>query len=815
MRKTTRLQQVAAALSAVLLGSALTAPGGEVTLKDIVPDYMEGDLETAILPTPQKAELEDTCLLLEGEVAVAAPAPLALACAKIKEFGYIEKRTAILAAHPEGSRERNAQIGKLDKEFAQFRGQVEAPGWPNPFGMAETLLEIFPHAVVAETLPDAPAGPILLLQAGPRERSASTATELSVPETGNPKTAGEAYALRVKAGAGGQPVMEVAGASPWGTLWGLMTLRQMVFSKDGKSYVRKGAIQDWPYFWFRGGKRGKDWWGQYKANASFGDDNWGFAKERLARVHNWWVKADEGTVKKLRASLTEAVKKGATIFLIDYNDGDFRTKDSPGEKHPGNPALSVKYLLDQLDEERKALGAEQVKIGYMGAGYSLGHEPYEEAKALKDADALAKADVMVHNGLEVFTFAYPKKAAETYREIFGFRGDLILYDCQCLRKCLDALDLESGDVHEALTGLSLQNASLPFTVSAFDYAWNPAAYDPARSLKVACREWAKGKPEVYKALYDIVSHFNRSDFVKEYMPRDKLLEAEAETTTEMIARIEKARPVLEKEGLQGVLKWLCATDVGAEVGHRPHRRQAFEEMMAKHGFPEYHVNAVETPIVINGKLDEAAWQNAPVIEGFLTPGYTIENPKDVKKGLASIKILPRGGENIVARALYDGQALYYSFLITGISEKAAGQIRDGLKEKGSVPTQTPFCWRHGPTVEIYLNPGLTHVDYWQLVCTAPNEYKGVVQQFFDPDEPQFVWDPKPDFRFDLQDESTLVVEGRLPWSARMKAPKKGDVWSADMQAYKMLKTAGTVRWAFSYETWGQVPHRRFGRWIFE
>jgi hypothetical protein len=798
----------------VLLGIFVSAfaHGGTLPLDQVVPDYIEGDLETAILPAPRQADLKNQCIELSGGVICVAPAPLVTAGKKMAEFGFAEKRKAILEAKFDAPAKRNAALTRLDDDCAKACSGTEK-NWPDLFRLIRTLQAIFPDLTIVASQPE-PADKALLVLAIPGD---APPDGLALPDVKNPKTAGEAYALSTAARADGKPAMTVYGASPWGLLWGVMTLRQMVFAKEGKLYVREGRVQDWPEFWFRGGKRGKEFWGRYKGNASFGGAEWGFTKEPLYTTHGWWVSANPKTVSDIKQAFGNAAAKNASVFLIDYNDGDFRTKENPDEPCAGDAAKTVKYLLDMLDEERKRLNST-IRIGYMGSAYSLGHQPYSEGKALKQINALEKADVMVHNGLEVFTFAYPEKAAETYRETFGFKGDLVLYDCQCLRKPLDPFDLQDKGVYRQLAGVSLQNASYFFAVCALDYAWNPQAYDPERALKIACREWSERDPELYKACYELIAYWRSQDFIKEYVSRDKLLQMEAQITDGLLARVDKLVPLLEARGRSEDATFFTAADTVSEIGHRPSRRKLFYPLMQKHGFPEYHVQRVTAPIAIDGKLDEDAWKNAATMEGFIQPGYRFTKPekgKDWPETLSAIKPLPLDGRNVVARALYADDAIYYSFVISGVPTDVVEKIREKQKEKGAVPTHTPACWRMGPTVELYVNPDFTHIEYWQTICTTPNAYTGVVSQRFDPADPTFVWNPKVDFRFVLQDDSTLVFEGKLPLDQKLPPPKKGAIWNADMQVYGFWKGLDPVRWAFSYETWGPVPFRRYGRWIFE
>jgi len=789
------------AASVVFISAAMSSCAPSARLTDVVPDYMEGDLETAIVPTPKQAKLADVCHEVAGPIVCVVPKVVLAARAKLAESKILDL--------PVG-RKRDAALRRLGESMTPT-------GWPDPVGLAMQIHEILPGAKLVVAAPAAAAGTLVVLTpdgTSPPAGGILPGADLSLPTVKDAKVADEAYVLVSGADSAGRPRVVIRGASAWGMLWGLQTLRQMIFVKGPTRYIRAGRVADWPTLWFRGGKRGHAWWVRFKGNASFEGKQWGFAKQRLRRSHFWWVKGDKKTIEALKTAFRAAVKQGMSIFIIDYNDGAFRTKDGPNEAFPGDPAKTVKLLLDVLDAERTRLKAD-IRIGYMPSAYSLGHGPRAEGQALRKANALAKADLLVHNGLSVWTFRYPTEAARVYREMFGWKGDLILYDCQCLRKPLDAMDLESREIWKQLSGVSLQNAWFLFAATGLDYAWNPRAYDPQRSLKLAAREWALRDPATYKALWELVSYFNANEFVARYVPRQELLAMEREATAGMISRLDKAKPLLARHSLMpGTAEFLAGSGIVPEIGARPLRRKLFFPVMQKYGFREYRVKRRGGPIAIDGRLDDAAWRAAPAMDRFTTPGYLI---RDLKKGgIDKIVALPSQGRSVTAKALYDDTGLYFCFEVHGLSAKALTEARAALAKGPGKPARTPYCWRHGPTIELYFNPAFDHKAYWQLICTVPNEFVTIAFQHFDPADPGYRWRPRPNFRYALTEDNALVLEGKVPYTRKVPRPRKGDVWSVQLQAQKVFdKTVPVVRWSFSYETWSQAPYQRFGRWIFD
>lgn len=89
-----RTPMSALVLIAGLLAAGAAARADEVPLKTVVPEYLDGDLETAIIPTPKQAELRDVAVELKAVPVCVAPAALVAAAQVLDETNLHEQLRA-------------------------------------------------------------------------------------------------------------------------------------------------------------------------------------------------------------------------------------------------------------------------------------------------------------------------------------------------------------------------------------------------------------------------------------------------------------------------------------------------------------------------------------------------------------------------------------------------------------------------------------------------------------------------------------------------------------------------------------------------
>jgi len=790
-----RLRPCCGWLLAGLVLTGCAALSDEVPLSKVVPDYMEGDLETAIVPTPKEADLRDVCAQLTAPPLCICPGDLVEVQDALRESGLLEKKKQLESGEFKSDNERRQAERAFAGAWRAFSEKTAKPGWPNRAGFLMEIENLFPGVEFTDALPGVLNRPLLVLAVEGEQGAANSMVKKlpALPAAADKMCAPERYVIVCDAEQDGRANMLIHGASPWGALWGVETLRQMVFHKDGKSYVRLGTVRDGPTLWFRG-------WGT------------SFPMHTLIRSHNWWITAKPARVEKYKKDLAAAVAQGADLFMIDYNDGGFKTKDSPDEPFPADPAKTVKHLLGLLEEEKKKLGSD-IRLGYMGSAYSLNAGANWEGEKLRKVNALDGASFVAMNGLQVFTDQFHHKAAQAYREAFGVDCKLLVYDCQCLERPMRALDYKDKEVWRHLIGVSEQAAPPLFFIGAADFAWNPEAYDPERALKLAVREMADRDPAFYKALHDYVSFYNANDYVPRYVPRAEMLALERKNTEGMKARLAKLQPFLQK-GKMARLANLAGGVSGLSGIVPPVERRAERfGVMEKYGFKEYRV-AKAKGIVIDGKADEAAWKNAPVMDTFIAPPGI--------KGLSE-EPLPSGGRSIAVRALYDEAAVYLAAEIKGADEQTMEYVKKSLAGEPKAAEHHGLCHRLGATFELFIKPDLAQTVRWQVLFTVPNFYNGDLRHYFDPEDPfaANLWEPKPEFHYVLTGEDSYALEARLPIWEKLGIPKAGDVWGVQLQINKMLATKKTPHWLYwwSYSYKGSSSlfafDHLYGRWIFE
>jgi len=763
---------------------------------------MEGDLETAITPTPKEANLAETVLELTASPVCVAPEALVQAAQVLEETGLAEKRRELLTTDYETPQERTEAERSFRNEWNRAAGQVRRDSWPSPLGFAMEVRDLFPRVEFATQMPREADRPVLLiLVEGQNDalKGAAGADLPSLPSVENELLARERYVVLSKE-QGGRPLMVSYGATPWGALWGVQTLRQMVFDNQGRRYVRRGSVVDWPTMWFRGGKRCKDWWVRYKGNGRFESWPFEFGLSHVPRSHSWRPSGKAANVEQHKKALQRAVQDGAGFFLLDFNDGRFETSDSEEEPFPGDPARTVKYLFEELRKERKRLGSD-IRLGYMPVAYTINRGADTEGAKLRAVNALEGVDFVMMNGLEVFTYWFPHDGAAAYRDVFGVECKLLMYDCQGCRRFLRTPDFRDAQVYKHLHGVSAQKSSPVFFIGLADYTWSPETYDPDRALKLAARELADRDPERYRLLLDYLTYYVENSYIAEAMPREQTLALYKEHTDGMLARLEKLKPLFER----GTMARITALE--GEITGPVRSRAAAWPMTREHGFKDYHVGRAGE-ITVDGRLDEAAWQHAPKMETFF--------PAPDIKGLDD-KALPSDGRAIVARALYDDEALYVSYEVQGTQEEMMEYVRGAIA--GELTEENP---KKKPVFEMFIKPDLGKVLRWQFMHFVPEGHATFVKHYFDPEDP-FAgnhMEHDPEIGCSVTGESSYTVEVRIPFWQGIDAPGPGDVWGVQLQLNRALAHRDTpywlYHWTYSHDRNGLWAFEyAYGRWIFE
>lgn len=176
---------------------------------------------------------------------------------------------------------------------------------------------------------------------------------------------------------------------------------------------------------------------------------------------------------------------------------------------------------------------------------------------------------------------------------------------------------------------------------------------------------------------------------------------------------------------------------------------------------EYVCTWTDAPITIDGKADEPAWQNAPVIDQFTMPWLG----KDKRPHNATR-----------ARLLWDKENLYF------FAEMDDPDLYSAITEHNA------HIWEND-CFELFFKPAVEKPAYYEFEVTAanatldmfiPSRDKGGYNEFKDKDK--FHWETAVSLRGKLNehtDNGGWSVEGRIPWSDLAKTggrPAANDTW---------------------------------------
>ena len=430
----------------ILLLASLSYATETALVSAIVPDTMPGVLELAILPAPQEAEYGDSMVAVT--------------------------KVAVIARDME---ELRAGAQELRSLFGQ--GQV---------------VFLSPGAAVPE------ACDALLLIGGP-DRNVATRSQLRSVGKSVPEGKGqEAYLLEVRAGADKHTIV-LAGASPQGDYWALQSLKQLAYRKDGKLYLLQATIRDWPVLPLRGCKRPQMWEAAYKANLRF--CNGGSPSFHQVFMDAWvrdvflgsQVDPSDAFIDKISATIDDDVEtRGAIGYYLHLDDQPEVVKEDSRHAFPSYQAA----VLHILTEFRKRLDARDpgLKIFFMPNSYFYrgiaGHSEFRAyAEALRKAGKLPPNTAVMFNGIGITTSTYPEAIISQYQDAFGVgKGRSLLYYWNNPSRFPGVVHEWSPGLVPHILGISAEAAVAVTRLSIYDWHWNPEAYDPDRSLMLACRE---------------------------------------------------------------------------------------------------------------------------------------------------------------------------------------------------------------------------------------------------------------------------------------------------------------------------------------
>lgn len=757
--------------------------------RQIMRPYIGGGLETAVIPTPKEADLPDRFVKFE-KAAIVCPAdyPHAMPVRQLEE---------LLSAET-----------------------VEVGDWESA-GQADLVVLVGDgkrNRLVAEVLESL-------------ESEASKAkVSLSLDDAKQATIGHEGYVLYSGwYAAKGVSVVVLAGNSPAGDFWAVQTLRQLLVTQQkpkaqaANRYVRQARIADWPSFEFRGNKRPRLWEYRYKAN--FG---WSFdpqmTKGKWAdhfRPHGSWIHHvsrldatedcmdllvnggtytdSKGKQRTARGAKT-AYERGCRLFTLKYDDTGRAMTEATKAKFGDDYFAAQCHFLRGMHKRIKALNTAN-RVYFLPQAYWCNAYDFDEyVTKLRAAGGLPDEMALTFCGIEVTSQRITEQSVREYMEAFGLtKTKALIYDNLGRGGDLFAVYGRDSSLRKYLSGIFPERGT-PFTrITVYDYLWNPEAYDPERSLKLACRELVGGDPTGYRKLYDFVCYYNANRDLSDYLPQEQAAAKLREIDRTMVFKFFDTAPYLVKsdlaqecslynELLGEFSKW------GETAGLR--RRLDHQESVLRFGYKDAKVKRAARPPKIDGKLDEAAWRSADVLTGFVPLARKSAEP------------LPEEQQSSF-RVLYDDQNLYVAgkLHVTKMPEleKYTRWYPDAVKGKERI-----YAWRV-PCIELFLDPGHTQLEYFQCAINLLAWHYDTHCQSYGDELPGGVrWNSGLRYEVTLE-TNAAVYEIAFPFKSFGGTPKSGDVWGA--QFCRNLEGAST--WSYMYDFGGFHGFRQFGHLVFE
>jgi len=744
----------------ILLLVALSARAATMPLTQVVPDYMDGDLETAITPTPQEARLADTVFPL-GKVAL------------VKPEGYRAPDTLA------------AELSKLaDAELVKTED-------------ATTVVTI--GAAAGKDLSGLPPSEdAYLLQA-----TAGKPGQKNTIILAGRAPAADFWALATLR----QMVFEKEG---------VRYVREGTIT-DFPRFTYRGNKRPKPWEWRY--KANYGWFFQPPAEKPRRPDTnfrWDYF-----RSHGAWVRhgdplaATDEEMDKLLASARDAYAAGCREFVLKFDDTGSKLSDATKAQFGGDFYRALHHYLLGMHHRLKALDAAN-RIFFMPRPYWYNSfETAAYAKALLAHGPLPEDIGLSVCGPEVLSRVIPTACLREYREVFGLKGKAQIYDNFGRGGDYFACGGRDPDLWEEVCCLFPERGTPVTRISVYDYLWNPEAYDPKRSLQLAIRELASRKPEVYAPLLDYVRLYNERHHPSGYIAQAEAAKLFRETNVALKAKYDTLVPLLATSPMAVEVNladelWGSRSPQGSlEFGEhaRLRRRLDFEPYMARHGWQEARVAQTAEAPTIDGRLDEPAWGRAPEFARFVQPVWGMKTPPQDPDALLF------GGEEATRLRLVRTDTHLYLGIEFGYKEKPtlpnwATKLWEGL----SPGEQGNYAWRV-PCFELFLDPRGRREDYYQVISNVAGIWLSRHFGVYEPGRRGEPWRPDYKFAFALG-EKEGVFEAAIPFAdLGAPAPRRGEAWG--LQCFRS-KVGAFGLFSGVYDLCGgdHTPSQ-FGRIVFE
>jgi len=546
----------------------------------------------------------------------------------------------------------------------------------------------------------------------------------------------EGYVLLVQR-EGDAVVAHVAGNTVKGAQHGLQSLRQLLMEWRGDVIVRSAEIEDWPAIPYRLVKR-TGWWldqaVRYKMNGGT-TPIWHNNIKRPDRFPEWARKQAEQASQRglyllgmvemgyIAHGAPEAVERNVELFRVAYEQGythlAMMNDDKPTLADPAARQRFGDYYTTQMHY------AQRILAGLREAGYEqrLGFMPnhyYGQGVARAWLDAIGGS---LPSGLALF-WAGTNTPGETLtvdhlRHVKQQVGPEHLWFYTNWPQAARPQGMRAwnpprqrafgeGDLVELVTvSVDTRRRRFPTSfISMADRLWNPAAFDPDRSLRRATKEVVG--PESFDAFYDL---FRYQDAVapipspgtknvmlaaSDFATRRELIEARSGRLDALIAaclqtpagQTEAAREAIEKFAgqKQRYLDRLAKTQQILAEG-RDHRQLACPQ--------------VDTAPTLDGTIDESVWQQAAMATDFTDLRGDKPAPQDT-----TVRVMRKGDR------LFFGITCDEPAMDDPVFDQGGFDYPVSIDERSG-----EFVW-WSESVELFFDPEGDQQDVYQLILNV-------------------------------------------------------------------------------------------------